>query len=174
MSNMDKKNELGNKIIVEDSGVKRVIHSKKFAKTNSEKYRRKTTQTFDPEKIMVTQKGVTFNVYDRIQEFEPSTNFYKVLETYNCTKDEAVERMKGRFTELKEVVDMGKSYAEHLMEINKAKAEFEALPVNVKQKFGNNIINFIENGEAWINSQITEIQRQANAPMQAPTIEGVE
>lgn len=170
MSDTERKNGLENKIVTENDGVKRVIHSKKFEKTNSQKYRRKTTQTFDPAKIMVTQKGVTYNVYDRIQEFEPSTNFYKVLETYNCTKDEAVERMKGRFTELKEVVDMGKSYAEHLMEINKAKAEFDALPVSVKQKFDNNIINFIENGEAWLTAEFQKVQ----AEMQAPTIEGIE
>lgn len=169
MSNTERKNGLENKVVIEIDGVKSVIHSKKFEKTNSQKYRRKTTQSFDPTKIMVTQKGVTFNVYDKIQEFEPSTNFYKVLETYNCTKDEAVERMKGRFTELKEVVDLGKSYAEHLMEINKAKAEFDALPVQVKQKFDNNIINFIENGEKWLNSEFQKISE-----INKPTLEGVE
>lgn len=146
--------------VYENKGVTRVLHKSKMLQTPSEKYRKKITQVFDKSKIEVTKAGVTYNVNDKIQEFEPQTNFYKVMEDYNCTPDQAMERMKGNFTELKGIIDQGKSYAEHLMEVNRAKEQFEALPVKIKQQFNNNVEEFLINGEKFLKEHFAQEMQQ--------------
>lgn len=150
---MTKANE---KTILQDKGVTRVLYKSNYKKTPSQRFRKKITQNYDPEKIEVTQAGVTYNVYDRIQDYEPQTNFYKVIEEYNCRPDEAMERMKGKFTEIKGVIDQNQSYAEHLMNINKAKEQFDALPVKIKNEFNNSVEEFLENGDKFLNKYFKE------------------
>lgn len=141
--------------ITENNGLKRVVYVNK-KRTPSEKFRKKITHTYNRAKVFITKAGMKYNVYDRIQQFAHDTNFYRVLEDYNCTPDEAMERMKTRMTEIKGVMDFGKSYAEHLMNVEKAKKEFDMLPVKVKEHFKNNVKEFIENGEEYINNLIGE------------------
>ncbi len=57
---------------------------------------------------------------------------------------------------LSEKWNFGKSYAEHLTELNKAKEMFDQLPVKIKQKFNNSIKDFAENGHAYLQNLINE------------------
>lgn len=149
--------DLDLKIQIENNGVK-ITTYKSGKPTPSQKHRKKITHTYDPNKIFITKAGKTYLIDDFIKEQEPETNIYKVMEMYNFNPDEATERMKGRFQEIKATIDMSKSYAEHLMLIEKAKQEFELLPVNVKKQFNNSITDFMENGENWINEQIKNME----------------
>ncbi len=97
---IETKKEEVEKIVYEASnGVTRVLYNNK-ARTPSQKFRQKITQNFDPAKITVTQAGVTFNCYDKIQEYKDDSEFYTVLEKYHCTPDEAMERLKSNATEI--------------------------------------------------------------------------
>lgn len=135
-------------------------------KTPSEKFRKKITHTFDRKKVMVTKAGQTYNVYDKIQKYAHDTNFYKVLEDYNCTPDEAMERMKTNMNEVKGLMEFGKTYAQHLMEVQQAKDQFDLLPVHIKQKFNNSVKEFIEHGHEYVDNLYKQINKK---PVQAPS-----
>lgn len=152
---MIKKEEVEKIVYEASNGVTRVLYNNK-ARTPSQKFRKKITQNFDPDKITVTQAGVTFNCYDKIQEYKDDSEFYTVLEKYHCTPDEAMERLKSNATEIIGEMNFGKSYAEHLIELNKAKEMFDQLPVKIKQKFNNSIKEFAENGHEFIKNLINE------------------
>lgn len=152
---MIKKEEVEKIVYEASNGVTRVLYNNK-ARTPSQKFRKKITQNFDPDKITVTQAGVTFNCYDKIQEYKDDSEFYTVLEKYHCTPDEAMERLKSNATEIIGEMNFGKSYAEHLIELNKAKEMFDQLPVKIKQKFNNSIKEFAENGHKFLENLINE------------------
>jgi len=156
---------MNEKTIFENNGVTRVQYENKKL-TPSQKHRKKITQTFDRTKIMVKKAGVIYNVYDKIQKFAHDTNFYKVLEDYNCTPDEAMERMKTNMNEVKGLMEFGKTYAQHLMEVQQAKDQFDLLPVHIKQKFNNSVKEFIEHGHEYINNLYNQINKK---PVQAPS-----
>lgn len=99
---------------------------------------------------------MTFNCYDKIQEYKDDSEFYTVLEKYHCTPDEAMERLKSNAKEIIGEMNFGKSYAEHLIELNKAKEMFDQLPVKIKQKFNNSIKEFAENGHEFLKNLINE------------------
>jgi hypothetical protein len=146
------------KIHNENNGLTRVSFICK-KRTPSEKFRKKITHSFDRKKVMVTKQGQTYNVYDKIQSYAHDSNFYKVLEDYNCTPDEAMERMKSNMQPIKGIFEFGKTYAEHLMQVNEAKEQFDRLPVTIKQKFGNSVKEFIEHGHEYIANLDKEINK---------------
>lgn len=130
----------------------------KNRKTPSEKYRKKASQTFDRTKVFKIDSAGKHNIYDETQEYLRGTEIYSVLEDYNCTTDEAMQRMYANLPEIQAELNMtaGNSYSDQLRRINEAKEMFNNLPLKVRQKFNNNIEDFMMNGHTYINDLIQE------------------
>lgn len=144
----------------------------KGKKTPSEKFRKKVVQNYEPEKITMVKAGQTINIYDKTQEFLRETEFYSVLEDYNCTKDEALQRMNNNLQEIKADLDLTSmgTYSDHLRAVNQAKEMFDNLPLKVRQKFDNNVEVFLKEGGKYIDGLIEEqnIKNGLNTPIETP------
>ena len=119
----------------------------KYAKRGE---RKKTQQAFDKEKITVTKAGKTYNVYDAIQEANVDTDIYEVMKKYHCVEDEAVKLMEERggtqgvYTDIVEIQEQCKDLGDLLMLQKRAQDLFDALPAEVKLKYGNDLQSFLK------------------------------
>ncbi len=121
--------------------------------------RRIIQQSFDKEKIFITKYGKRYNQYDAIQAANVDTDIYEVMKKYHCTNNEAAEIMKqkggingvyGEFVELQNEIQ---NFAdiEHIKQ--KAEDMFYALPLEVRQKYGHNLGQFLTDVEKFKNEQ---------------------
>lgn len=105
-------------------------------------------QAFDKEKITITKAGVTVNVYDQIQAANVDTNIYEVMKKYHLNEDEAVQFLQekggeqGIFQDIRALQENIKDIGDVMQTAQKAQEMFENLPNEVKQKYGNNLVNF--------------------------------
>lgn len=117
--------------------------------------RKRMSQTFDKEKIILKKAGETINVYDFIQSNREDTELKATLEKYGCipTTNIDLNKTAGDFTQLNDMRTM-------IEQQKKAIEMWNALPVKVRQSFNNNINDFVENGEKWIQNKIKEEQQE--------------
>lgn len=118
---------------------------------NFMKRRKRATQSFDKEKITLTKAGKTFNVYDKIQEGREDTEIYPTLEKYGC-----IDRM---MLDHQGIYDDFTKYGE-LRDIKEqqklANQMFYDLPLDVRQKFNNDISVFMKDGEKFVKKMVDE------------------
>lgn len=112
-------------------------------------------QDFDKEKITLTKAGVTFNVYDKIQEAREDTEIIPTLKKYGCIPVQTVDNnsMYQNFTDaqdLRGVLDR-KIAAENA---------FYQLPVEVRREFDHNIDRFMKEGKEYIKNRIEKEKEQ--------------
>lgn len=118
----------------------------KFAKRGE---RHPQQQEFDRKKITLTKAGETYNVYDAIQAANVDTDIYEVLKKYHCTTDQAVEYMqnkggiKGVYQDIVELQNKAQNLADIFEIQQEAQMKFDLLPVEIKQKYGNNLSEFL-------------------------------
>lgn len=117
--------------------------------------RKRMSQTFDKEKIVLKKAGETINVYDYIQSNREDTELKPTLEKYGCIPTQNIDLNKtaGDFTQLNDMRTM-------LEQQKKAVEMWNGLPIDVRQSFNNNINDFVENGEKWVQNKIKEVQKQ--------------
>lgn len=118
---------------------------------NFMKRRKRATQSFDKEKITLTKAGKTFNVYDKIQEGREDTEIYPTLEKYGC-----IDRM---MLDHQGIYDDFTKYGElrNIKEQQKlANQMFYDLPLDVRQKFNNDISVFMKDGEKFVKKMVDE------------------
>jgi hypothetical protein len=156
----------------ERNGLSLFVPSYNENEIRSRKLRVKVVQNFDKEKIMVKKACGEFNVYDMIQEGLPDTEIYTVLEKYNCTVDEAKERMKGNLQKLQGVFDMNKSFVDTMQEKINAENAFNDLPLDVRDKFGNSLERFLKEGRKYVEEEIKKDQEAAKEQEQLMKLEG--
>lgn len=107
--------------------------------------RNRKQQSFDREKITITKGGNTVNVYDQIQANNVDTDIYEVAKKYHMIADEAAEFMKekggqqGIYMDIREIQDKIQNIGDVQQVANQAQELFEQLPVEIKQKYGNNL-----------------------------------
>lgn len=108
-------------------------------------------QDFDKDKITLTKAGVTFNVYDKIQEAREDTEIIPTLEKYGCIPvqsydSEALYQDFTNATDLRGVLDR-KIAAENA---------FYQLPLDVRKEFDNNIDRFMREGDKYLQDKIAK------------------
>lgn len=125
-------------------------------------------QTFDKEKIMLTKAGERFNVYDRIQEGRKDTEIYPTLEKYGClptamSNEDALEYLKGNVSEFSQKFDL-----KDVQEMNlKAQEMFYKLPLEIRNKFDNDINRFAKEGGKFTQNYIKEQEAKEKAKQDA-------
>lgn len=120
-------------------------------------WRERKQQHFDKENITLTKANKTFNVYDYIQEGREDTEIEPTLKKYGCIPtiredNEALYQSFGEYKDLRGVLDQ------------KIKAEqmFYSLPVETREKFGNDINKFTKEGGTYVKKIIdAEIAKKA-------------
>lgn len=115
------------------------------------KRRKRAAQSFDKENITLTKAGKTFNVYDKIQEGREDTEIYPTLEKYGC-----IDRM---MLDHQGIYDDFTKYGE-LRDIKEqqklANQMFYDLPLEVRQKFNNDISVFMKDGQKFVKKMVDE------------------
>lgn len=117
----------------------------KFAKWGD---RNRKQQDFDKEKIFVERCGQKINCFDAIQAANVDTNIYEVMKKYHCQQDEAAKLMQERggeqgiYEDIVELQNQIQDLGDMQNVIQKATTMFEQLPADIKQKYGNNPVNF--------------------------------
>lgn len=130
--------------------------SLKFRKRGDRKVVR---QHFDKEKIFITKHGQTYNQYDSIQAANVDTNIYEVMKKYHCMADQAEEIMRqkggmpGVFGDFQELQKQIQNFADIEKVKNRAQKMFEALPLEVREKYGHNLGNFLEDSKKFQQEQ---------------------
>lgn len=110
-------------------------------------------QDFDREKMTTTKGGNTYNTYDAIQAANVDTNIYEVMKKYHCKEDEAVALMQQRggvqgiYMDIIEMQKQCTDIADVLNIQKKAQTMFEELPTEIKEKYGNNLTQFLKDVE---------------------------
>lgn len=128
--------------------------------------RNRKQQSFDREKITITKAGVTVNVYDQIQANNVDTDIYEVAKKYHIMPDEATELMKekggqqGIYLDIREIQDKIKDIGDVQEVANKAQELFEQLPVEIKQKYGNDLSLWYKDQEKKYNKDQEEKLRK--------------
>ena len=127
-------------------------------------WREKKQQNFDKEKITLTKAGETFNVYDKIQENTEDTEIYKTLEKYGCIENIPMVpgRVYAQFEELNGLRDLKEQQilAENM---------FYNLPLETRQKFNNNMNQFVKDGEKYVKKLMETEKQMTQEPQQQIT-----
>lgn len=132
------------------------------------KWRKRKSQSFDKTKIFLEKAGKKFNVYDKIQEAREDTEIIPTLRKYGC-----IDRMEldhhavyGDFREYGDLRDLKDKQI-------KANNMFYSLPLETRQKFNNDINQFIKDGEKYVKQLVDrDIARaKEQAELNKPTTE---
>lgn len=138
----------------------------KFRTAYSERVR--MPQFFDKEKITVTICGDTYNQYERIQANDVDTNIYDVMKKYHILPELALEKMQARggikafYGDISEIQERCHSLSDAILAVEDFKQKFENLPSEIREKYGNNLQNALEDYKK--QTQVTE--QQKNEPKQ--------
>lgn len=115
-------------------------------------FRNRRQEHFDKEKIVLTKAGKTFNVYDAIQEAREDTELYPTLEKYGCIPQEKLEpgKVYADFTAFKELREMKD---QQIAAMNM----WNALPLETRKHFQNDIHLFAKEGEKFLREKMAEM-----------------
>lgn len=111
-------------------------------------------QSYDIKKITATKCGKTYNVYDAIQAANVDTDIKEVMKKYHCNNDTAAEIMlqrgglNGVYADIFELQEKAQDLPSLMQLKDHIQKEFDNLPLELRQKFGNSPEEFLENGIA--------------------------
>lgn len=134
-------------------------------------------QSFDKENITITKGGKTYNVYDAIQANNVDTDIYEVLKKYHCTEEQGIEYMnehggvKGVYEDICNLQKRGSTLADFLDIQSEAQSMFEQLPVEIKQKYQNNLADFLKENAKKENAKKQETEPQTDKKQNNPSSE---
>lgn len=119
-------------------------------------YRTRRQEHFDIENITLTKAGQTFNVYDKIQEAREDTEIYPTLEKYGCIPQDKLDAGKAYadFTAFKELREMKD---QQIAAMNM----WNALPLETRKHFQNDIHLFAKDGEKFLREKMAEMASTA-------------
>lgn len=113
------------------------------------KHRERKQQSFDKNNITLVKAGKEFNVYDWIQEGREDTEIYPTLEKYGCI-DRMMLDHQGIYDDFTKYGELRSLKEQQMM----ANDMFYNLPLEVRQKFNNDINVFIKDGEKFVKELV--------------------
>lgn len=119
------------------------------------------TQSFDKDKITLTKAGVTFNVYDKIQEAREDTEIIPTLKKYGCIPVQGYDS-EALYQDFTQAQDLRGALDRKIA----AENAFYQLPVEVRREFDNNIDRFMKQGDKYLKNKIEQEQAE-KAKLQA-------
>lgn len=95
---------------------------------------------YDENGILVVEKVGEEDVYTTIQSFAESCDLNVLMNRYLNGDAEALNKVQGFFGDFTEIPD---SWAEVLNIVNRGQENFEKMPAEFKEKFGNDFARFV-------------------------------
>lgn len=95
---------------------------------------------YDDDGILVLEEIGRENLYEYIQSFRESVDINNILARYRNGDTDALQRVQGIYMD---ATSVPKNMADLLNKLNKAENEFNNLPVEIKQMYGNDFTQFI-------------------------------
>ena len=122
--------------------------------------RERKQQAFDREVIHIIKCGQKINVYDSIQAASEDTDIYETLEKYGSI--ESMQKYNGE--EIKQDFDDYMSLQDLQERTNKPNNMWEKLPAGVREKFHNNIFEFLQKAPKWLDEEANKIKNAIKTP----------
>lgn len=95
---------------------------------------------YDDEGRLVIEPVGKRNIYEYIQSFAESVDINNIVKRFQAGDVDALKKVQGFYFDTTELPD---NMADLLNKLNYAESEFEKLPAEFKQKFGNDFSRFI-------------------------------
>lgn len=95
---------------------------------------------YDDKGRVVLEESGRENIYDFIQSHAESCDIHVLMKRYQNGDVEALSQKQGFYGDF---LDFPKTYAEALNHMNEMERQFMALPVEVREKFGNSFTEFL-------------------------------
>lgn len=111
--------------------------------------RNRTQQEFDITKNFFMKAGEKINIYDQIQAATEDTEIYQTLEKYGSIKPLEVDK-KALYAEFEKLIDKRDLHEQEIQ----AKNMWDKLPYKVREQFHNDKLEFMENGQKWLEKEI--------------------
>lgn len=96
---------------------------------------------FKKDGTWVLEETGKSNLYAEIQSHAESCDINNIVRRYAMGEVDVLQRVQGAFGDF---TQFPKNLAEQLNAINDAKAQFDSLPIEIKEKFGQNYVQFFE------------------------------
>lgn len=123
---------------------------------------------YDEKGRVVLEESGRINLYDEIQSHAESCDIHVLMKRYQNGDVSALSQAQGFFGD---VLDFPKTYAEALNHMNEMERQFLALPVDVREKFGNSFSEFLAaSGESDFLDRLG-IQKEKEPVPAIPTVE---
>lgn len=97
---------------------------------------------YDDNGRIVVEKIGEDDLYDRIQSFKDECDINVIIKRYQMGDVAALNKAQGIYVDATAAPD---NIADLLNKLNKAEYDFDRLPAEVKQRYGNDFVNFIMN-----------------------------
>lgn len=111
----------------------------------------RTQQEFDITKQFFIKAGEKINIYDAIQAASEDTDIYKTLEKYGSLKPLELDK-KAVYAEFEKTMDQRDLHEQAI----KAQNMWDKLPQKVREQFHNDKLEFMENGQKWLENEIAK------------------
>lgn len=95
---------------------------------------------YDEKGRVVLEESGRENIYDFIQSHAESCDIHVLMKRYQNGDVEALSQKQGFYGDF---LDFPKTYAEALNHMNEMERQFMALPVEIREKFGNSFTEFL-------------------------------
>lgn len=128
---------------------------------------RRTQQKFNQD-ITFIKYGKEIKIYDFIQENANDVNIYKNLEKYGSIENAITIMSKVRpqiIADFEKAEDL-RSLEDKRILLEKA---FYTLPTEIRNKFDNNLSNFIDNGYQFLKDITKPTEKPIETPIETPT-----
>lgn len=133
----------------------------RYSTNVGETVRREYSSRLNDDGVIELFESGTSDLSEYIQSFRDSTDINVILTRYLNGDEEALQRVQGIYAD----VSMApRSYAEALNLLVQGQSDFDSLPVDVKDKFGNNYYSWLSSigTESWFDRM--RIVGQASDP----------
>lgn len=95
---------------------------------------------YDEKGRVVLEESGRENIYDFIQSHAESCDIHVLMKRYQNGDFDALSQKQGFYGDF---LDFPKTYAEALNHMNEMERQFMALPVEIREKFGNSFTEFL-------------------------------
>lgn len=114
----------------------------------------RTQQEFDITKNFFIKAGEKINIYDQIQAATEDTDIYQTLEKYGSIKPLEIDK-KAIYAEFNQMYDKRDLHNQQIA----AQNLWDKLPYKVREQFHNDKLEFMENGQKWLENEILRAEQ---------------
>lgn len=102
------------------------------------------------------------SLYDEIQSHKDSVDINKIIRRFEAGEVDVLQKVQGVYGDFS---DVPSNFAELLNTVDRGREMFDSLPIEIKEKFGQNFVAFMQSfgTDEWC-SKMGMVSSQENAP----------